>query len=76
MPPVGMFVSAFRVMTERSTISRHSRFSEHPFAHFLHQVSVDWSARIGLILPGTGPNDGDHVSVKARLWSFRTTNSE
>ncbi len=76
MPPVGAYVSAFRVISERSTASRYGPSYVHRAVHFAQSCSVCFSALCGSISFGRGECEGCQVSTNATLSPSATVNEE
>ena len=75
MPPVGAYVSAFRVMSDRMTASRHSPSYVQRSDHSRHQASVSRMAVDGLGADGSGLDDAHHVRANGTCCPSETLNS-
>lgn len=54
IPPVGRYVSAFSVISERTTASRHGPWYVHRETHSSHSSRVAASCAMGSIASGGG----------------------
>src|SRR4029079_4531917 len=75
MPPVGSYVSGFKVMSERITASRHSPSYVHRADHFFHHLVVSLIARLALNSRGGGTWDSWYARMKGTFSPASTTKS-
>lgn len=75
-PPVGQYVSAFSVSSDRLTGSFHSPPAEERPTQFVHQIWVRSSSRQASTGTGAARRDGAHARTKGTSWLRSTENSE
>ncbi len=75
MPPEGAYVSALRVIAERSTVSCHMPSYRDWRDQCFHHFTVRSTARKGSMIFGGFSYDGNPVSVNGTFSPARTVNS-
>ena len=75
IPPVGAYVSAFSVKSERCTTSAYGPSSTTDADHAVQWASVRWSAASASGDDSRGVWDGDHVRTKGTVSPSWTVNS-